>query len=87
MEYDLKSLQVFIEQRFEASDSRQLRQHSENQTALAELTKQVRVTNDRVGKMEITQAVLKFAVFTIGGSLLAALIAVALQVLIARLNG
>ncbi len=90
MEHDLRSLQVFIEGEFKASRQEQARMHTENTAAnlalvteMAKTTAQTTATNGRVTKMEITVAVLKFAVFTIGGSLLLA----AMQVMIGRLGG
>lgn len=75
-----RSLRSFIESRFALVDQRSERQHLENRAALAELTKTVQETNGRVRKAEIAIAVLKFAVYTIGGGLVVA----GLQVIVAR---
>lgn len=56
--------------------------HEENKTTLREIKADVEQTNGRVRKAEVAIAVLKFAVYTIGGSLLLA----GLQVIVARLS-
>ncbi|HEX2594703.1 MAG TPA: hypothetical protein VHL34_24585 [Rhizomicrobium sp.] len=83
MEHDIRTLQTFIEAKFTSVDEKQQRMHVENQTALATLTNQVLLTNGRVRNAEVAIAVLKFAVYTIGGSILLA----GLQVIVGRFGG
>lgn len=78
MVHDLKSLEVLIE-----------RMHIENKSWMSEMKDDVSEikaqtikTNGRVSKLEIVVAVLKFAVFTIGGGLVLA----AMQVAIGKLT-
>lgn len=87
MDHDLKSMQVFIEGEFRASHAMQQQMHTDNRTAyaelraeMAEIKSQTTATNGRLGKAEVAIAVLKFAVFTIGGALMLA----AMQILIGR---
>lgn len=82
MDHDVRSLQAFMEARFNAIDLAAAQRHTENTAALALLGGKVDLTNGRVRKMEIAIAVLKFAVFTIGGALLLA----GLQVVVAKLS-
>jgi len=83
MEHDVKSLLAFMEARFNAYDQRAAERHIETKDTLTGLGVKVDLTNGRVRKMEIAVAVLKFAVFTIGGALLLA----GLQVVVAKLSG
>lgn len=69
------------------------RMHAENTAALLdiksdvkEMKGDVKATNGRLLKAEIAIAVLKFAVYTIGGSLLATLLAMGAQVLLGKIN-
>lgn len=89
MEHDLRTLQVFLESELRADREARARMHQESTAAnnkmvaeLAKVTAQTTATNGRVTKLEVTMAVLKFAVFTIGGGLLVA----GLQVLITKLT-
>ena len=90
VEHDLRSMQAFIEARFNALDRRQddtlqliSTTTTEARHELVKLTAAVELTNGRVRKAEVAIAVLKFAVFTIGGALLLA----SMQVLVAKLSG
>lgn len=87
MDHDVKSLQVLIEAEFKAMHSLYAQMHADNSKSTDELKKdvaeikaQTTATNGRLMKAEVAIAVLKFAVFTIGGALLLA----AMQVLIGR---
>lgn len=84
MDHDLKSLQTFIQTRFDAIDRRQddtlqliATTTTETKSDLDELKTYVQTTNGRLRKAETVIAVLKFAVFTIGGALLLAMLQVA----------
>jgi hypothetical protein len=83
MEHDVKSLQVFMEGRLDAIDERATRQHAENTSVLQDIHRRVTETNGRLRKAEVAIAVLKFAVYTIGGALLLA----TMQVLVKRFGG
>ncbi len=87
MEHDVKSLQVLIEQEFKSLNAVNHQMHSENKAAVLdmrgdvmEIKAQTIASNSRIGKLEVVVAVLKFAVYTIGGTLLLA----GLQILIGR---
>lgn len=81
MDHDIRSLQMFVEGRLDAYDQRAADRHSETTTAINQLAVKVDLTNGRVRKAEVALAVLRFAVFTIGGALVVA----GLQVIVARL--
>lgn len=83
MDHDIKSLQASMEARFDAVDARSERQHAENRTTMALLDARTAETNGRLRKLEVVVAVLKFAVFTIGGALVYA----GLQIVVSKLSG
>jgi hypothetical protein len=70
MDHDVKSLQAFIEAKFASYEDSQQSMHAENKSALEKLSALVTATNGRVRNAEVAIAVLKFAVYSIGGSLL-----------------
>ena len=87
MDHDVKSLQVLIEQEFKSLNAASHQMHAENKAAVldmrsdvAEIKAQVTSTNGRLLKAEVAIAVLKFAVFTIGG----ALMLTAMQIVVAK---
>lgn len=91
MDHDVKSLQVLIEGEFKALHALQQQMHVENRASAAELRadlvavkEQTTATNGRLVKAEVAIAVLRFAVLTIGGSLLGALLFAAIQVVVSR---
>lgn len=69
MDHDLKSLQVFMEREFVANRELAERMHVENQAKLTSLETKADKTNGRVTKLEVAVAVMRFAVYTIGGTL------------------
>ena len=87
MEHDVKSLQVLIEQEFKSLHALNQQMHNDNKSAVlamtadvSEIKTQVQSTNGRLLKAEVAIAVLKFAVFTIGGALLLT----AMQIVVAK---
>lgn len=90
MEHDVKSLQVLIEQEFKSLHTLTHQMHADNKAGISamksdvsEIKAQVTSTNGRLLKAEVAIAVLKFAVFTIGGALLLT----AMQIVVAKWAG
>jgi 5-hydroxyisourate hydrolase-like protein (transthyretin family) len=81
MDHDVRTLQTFIETKLDAMETARITMHMENKNTLEKLTDLVTATNGRVRKAEVAIAVLKFAVYTIGGSILLT----GLQVIVPRL--
>lgn len=81
MDHDVKSLQAFMEARFNSLDRRQddclqliATTNEDTASKLSEVKDAVDATNGRLRKAEVVIAVLRFAVFTIGGGLLVGLV-------------